>query len=74
MYLSPLLTKNKIENFAHQEFNNDTYTNLDSIQSRMERSEDVYGRSYVHFRNIPINDNTYLPPEYIKYLSKFILA
>jgi len=63
--------KNKIQNFAHQEFNNESYTNLEIIESRIKKSEDVYGRWYSKFNSIPIEQNTYLPPEYMKYLSNF---
>lgn len=66
--------KNKIENFSHQEFNSDKYTSLDKIESRMSSSEDVYGRWYVKFNKVPISQNTYLPPEFRKYLSRFIVT
>jgi beta-1,4-mannosyl-glycoprotein beta-1,4-N-acetylglucosaminyltransferase len=65
--------KNKIEHFSHQEFNNESYTNLDTIESRMSSGQDIYGRWYCGFKRIPISENLYLPPEYKKYLTKFIL-
>lgn len=66
--------KNKIENFSHQEFNNDNYTNLDKINERLSKGQDVYGRWYVNFNRVSIKDNTYLPPEFNKYLSKYVLV
>ena len=65
--------KNKIENFAHQEFNNNNYTDIDKISQRISKCEDVYGRWYVPFNKVPISQNTYLPPEFRKYLSRFVL-
>jgi len=65
--------KNKIENFGHQEFNSDAYTNLTTISERLSKGEDIYGRWYVQFNKIAIKDNAYLPPEFRKYLSKFIV-
>jgi beta-1,4-mannosyl-glycoprotein beta-1,4-N-acetylglucosaminyltransferase len=65
--------KNKIENFGHQEFNNDNYTNLDTINDRLSNGQDIYGRWYVKFKKVAVKDNAYLPPEFEKYLSKFIV-
>jgi beta-1,4-mannosyl-glycoprotein beta-1,4-N-acetylglucosaminyltransferase len=65
--------KNKIENFSHQEFNSDAYTNLTTISERLSNGQDIYGRWYVQFNKIAIKDNSYLPPEFRKYLSKFIV-
>ena len=65
--------KNKIENFAHQEYNNDYYTNVNTIQKLMNNFKDVYSRNYVPITKISIKDNLNLPPEYEKYLSKYVL-
>ena len=65
--------KNKIENFSHQEFNNDNYTDIDKISQRLSDGEDVYGRSYVTFNKVPISQNAYLPPDFRKYLSRFVV-
>jgi beta-1,4-mannosyl-glycoprotein beta-1,4-N-acetylglucosaminyltransferase len=65
--------KNKIENFSHQEFNSDAYTNLTTISERLSNGQDIYGRWYVQFNKIAIKYNAYLPPEFRKYLSKFIV-
>lgn len=65
--------KNKIENFGHQEFNNNNYTDIDKISQRLSDGQDVYGRWYVPFNKVPISKNAYLPPDFRTYLSKFIL-
>ena len=65
--------KNKIENFSHQEFNSDTFTELHTLERRISSSQDVYGRSYVRFNKVPISQNAYLPPDFRKYLSRFVV-
>lgn len=65
--------KNKIENFSHQEYNNDYYTNIEKIESRIKNCTDIYNRNDIQIIKIPIKDNTYLPPEYEKYLTKYIV-
>ena len=62
--------KNKIENFAHQEFNKPAYCDPEKIKQRMKDGQDLYGRS-VALKQIAIKDNTYLPPKYEVYLAKF---
>jgi beta-1,4-mannosyl-glycoprotein beta-1,4-N-acetylglucosaminyltransferase len=64
--------KNKIEQFAHQEYNNDHYTNIEKIETRVKSFSDLYDRNG-NIVKTSINDNTYLPPEYDKYLTKFIV-
>jgi beta-1,4-mannosyl-glycoprotein beta-1,4-N-acetylglucosaminyltransferase len=64
--------KNKIEQFAHQEYNNDHYTNIEKIETRVKSFSDLYDRNG-NIVKTSINDNTYLPPEYEKYLTKFIV-
>ena len=64
--------KNKIEQFAHQEYNNDHYTNIEKIETRVKNFSDLYDRNG-NIVKTSINDNTYLPPEYDKYLTKFIV-
>jgi beta-1,4-mannosyl-glycoprotein beta-1,4-N-acetylglucosaminyltransferase len=67
--------KNKIQNFSHQEFNNENYTNCDIIKKRIENSEDLFGRKSGCDEIIKLdeNDNTYLPYNYEKYLKHFLL-
>jgi hypothetical protein len=67
--------KNKLENFSHQEYNSDTYTNLDKISEKINNGLDLFNRDQNNISNsiqkIPINDNLYLPPLYDTYLKEF---
>jgi beta-1,4-mannosyl-glycoprotein beta-1,4-N-acetylglucosaminyltransferase len=63
--------KNKTESFSHQEFNYNEFTDVSKIEERVKRGVDLYCRSYVSFNKIPIRDNTYLPVDYDKYLTKY---
>jgi hypothetical protein len=65
--------KNKIENFGHQEFNNELYTNLEAIHNSILNQVDLYNRPHGHIIKIPIKDNDYLPYKYKEFLSKYIL-
>lgn len=38
--------RNKIMNFAHQEYNNETFTNPSYIEQRVRNGEELYGRSF----------------------------
>jgi len=62
---------NKIKNFSHQEYNNNYYTDTNMINEKINNSYDLFDRSF-KIEKIPVNENKYLPPEAIKYLSKFI--
>ena len=63
--------KNKIESFSHQEFNNNMFTDLSTIDTHLNNGSDLYNRN-IEILNISISDNKYLPPEYNKYLTNFI--
>ncbi len=66
--------KNKLENFAHQEYNNNEYANVEKIEKRVRGGVDLFERPYYeNIIRIPIKENPYLPPEYETYLQKFIL-
>ena len=65
--------KNKIVNFAHQEFNNDEYTDLSKIEERVSSSNDLFDRDENPVSKISSYHNDYLPPDCMKYLSKYIL-
>jgi beta-1,4-mannosyl-glycoprotein beta-1,4-N-acetylglucosaminyltransferase len=66
--------KNKLENFAHQEYNNNKYTNIEKIEKLLTSGIDLFERpNNETIIRIPIKENPYLPPEYEKYLQKFIL-
>ena len=65
--------KNKLQHFGHQEFNNDNYTNLESIDTKITNQTDIYGGDNTNIVKLPIKQNSYLPHHYEKYLSKFVL-
>jgi beta-1,4-mannosyl-glycoprotein beta-1,4-N-acetylglucosaminyltransferase len=56
--------------FSHQEYNNDTYTNLHTIEEKIKNFKDMYNRQ-MYIENINVKDNHYLPPQYEKYLTKY---
>jgi beta-1,4-mannosyl-glycoprotein beta-1,4-N-acetylglucosaminyltransferase len=60
--------KQKIESFAHQEFNNDFFKNEDSIKEKVITGSDLYGRGEGKFLSINRED---LDPELLKYFSKY---
>jgi beta-1,4-mannosyl-glycoprotein beta-1,4-N-acetylglucosaminyltransferase len=63
--------KNKLVNFAHQEYNFDEYTNTKNIQQKIDQCIDLFGRADVDMIKIDIKDNAYLPPLYDVYLRSF---
>jgi len=63
--------KNKIEQFSHQEYNNDKYTNENEINERINSGSDIFKRYYNSIERIEIKNNAYLPPSYEKYLTSF---
>jgi beta-1,4-mannosyl-glycoprotein beta-1,4-N-acetylglucosaminyltransferase len=65
--------QNKIQHFGHQEYNNDNFTNLNVIESRINNQVDLYGRNNELIEKISVKNNTYLPHNFEKYLSKYIL-
>ena len=65
--------KNKIENFSHQEFNNDKFTDLNKIEEKINSFSDLYNRGSELIQKISIAQNTYLPPNYHLYLKDFLL-
>jgi len=62
--------QNKIQNFSHQEFNNYEYTDLEKIEERIQNNKDLYDRDS-DIEKIKIENNTYLPIDYHKYLNKY---
>ena len=66
----PNFIKNKINEFSHQEYNNDTYTNVNTIEEKIKNFKDIYNRQ-MYIENINVKDNHYLPPQYEKYLTKY---
>jgi beta-1,4-mannosyl-glycoprotein beta-1,4-N-acetylglucosaminyltransferase len=64
--------RNKLNEFGHQEYNSPQYTDENIITQRLENGVDLFGRDYVHMVQLPINQNTYLPPLYNIYLNNYI--
>ena len=62
--------KNKLQQFSHQEYNKDTYTNESEIIKKINSSSDLFGRN-ISISRIELKDNAYLPYEYEKYLMMF---
>ena len=62
--------QNKIQNFAHQEFNKSDYTDLEKIENRVKNSSHIFGGNS-NIEKIKIEDNTYLPIDYNKFLNKY---
>jgi len=65
------IIKNKIQNFAHQEFNNNNFTDEEKINNRIKESRDVFDRDIINISRIEIKDNNYLPYKYDVYLTNF---
>ena len=58
---SPELIQKKINSFAHQEFNDEKFTNLEAIKNRISSNKDIFDRNY-EYKKVEINDSF---PEYI---------
>ena len=58
--------RNKIENFAHQEFNHEELKNIERIKSRVENRKNLYDEQKFEF--IEPSENEYLPEGYQKLL------
>lgn len=63
--------RNKIKEFAHQEFNKEEYTDEAAIQYAIDNTKFCTDRGQ-QLVKVPIAENGYLPPLYDKYLQKFI--
>lgn len=68
---NPEFIKNKLAQFSHQEYNNSNYTDFKKITQRVATGVDLFDRSSVNIKYVCINNNTYLPPQYETYLSKY---
>jgi beta-1,4-mannosyl-glycoprotein beta-1,4-N-acetylglucosaminyltransferase len=60
----PHFIQNKLKQFAHQEFNNEKYTDLGEIQKRIQNKEDLFSRQNEKWIHLPIEQNNFLPPNY----------
>ncbi len=59
---------NKIQNFSHQELNIPKFTDVNHISQMVNQNKDLYER-HIQLTSIPLEKNTYLPPNYSIYLS-----
>jgi len=64
--------RNKIQNFTHQEFNKEQFTDLDKIEEHINTCTDIYNRNGTKLIRIPISENKYLPPKYEDFLGNFV--
>lgn len=60
--------QNKIKNFAHQEYNNDQYTDLAYIEQRVQNGEELYGRP---FPMVKVDPNIF-PQDFIRCFRKYL--
>ena len=60
--------KNKLQNFSHQEYNNDNFTNLAKIEAKVKNAISLFDNNVSAFTKINIKDNNNLPIDYDKYL------
>jgi hypothetical protein len=60
--------KNKLMNFAHQEYNTSYFTDLSSIDIAIRENRNLFDRNEKVYR-IELCDNKYLPIDYAKYLT-----
>jgi hypothetical protein len=65
--------RNKIREFGHQEYNNDTYNTAERIQNALNQGTDLFGRNYVPMTIINPAVNDYLPPHYATLLQKYVV-
>ena len=61
--------KNKIESFAHQEYNIEEFANENNILNCIRNQKSLYDGAAIV--NVEIKDNENLPPKYDKYLKKY---
>lgn len=60
---------NKIQNFSHQEYNNEEYLNKSKIQYLIDNNKDLFNRDFVELEYTPISTNSFLPYNYKMLLS-----
>lgn len=79
-FFSAEAIKNKIMNFAHQEYNNEKYTDLGYIEHRIHNGEELYGRPFPMMKVDPNSlskdflecFNRYLPSKKLKHYAENI--
>lgn len=65
---NPNFIKNKIQNFAHQEFNRPDIVSDENIEISIKECKDIFKRETEQFEFIELCDNNYLPKNYRKLL------
>ena len=61
----------KIDSFSHQEYNNNQYLDVKSLEEKMKKGINLLNNSeLVH---IPIEENTNLPYQYDLFLQKYYI-
>jgi hypothetical protein len=63
--------QNKLQNFSHQEYNKEEFTNLENINEKIKNKSDLFSRQNT-FEYIPIESNKNLPTRYKEFLLKYI--
>jgi beta-1,4-mannosyl-glycoprotein beta-1,4-N-acetylglucosaminyltransferase len=61
--------KNKLENFTHQEYNNNYFTNINVIENKLRTFTNLHDAKRIS--RTSIEDNNYLPPYYDIYLTRY---
>jgi len=62
--------QNKIQNFTHQEYNDEKYTNVERIEEKIKDTKCLFNEDSI-IQKISISENDYLPPFYDVYLTGF---
>jgi len=69
---NPDFIKNKLENFTHQEYNNNEIINIQHIENQINNCNDLFNRPGQNkMYRIDIEDNNYLPPMYETLLTQY---
>jgi hypothetical protein len=58
---TPEFISNKLSNFSHQEYNNNDHNDVEIIKTRMDNSDDLFGRHDSKFEKV---ESDYLPKNY----------
>lgn len=55
---------NKIQSFAHDEYNKPEYLDIDKLDKKIKNQQDIFDRPHEDFFNVEISENTFLPFNY----------
>ena len=67
---NPTFIQNKLQNFAHQEYNKEENTNLENIAEKLKNKLPLLPNQNIEY--IPIENNKNLPPRYKEFLLQYI--